>query len=73
MRRLKNSEKRIRRIVIIILVTLMLGSLEYYLVDDYNNARENNNNETIKRYESSYGILLEGYRMLSKTYYDEII
>ncbi|MBK5254278.1 MAG: diguanylate cyclase [Peptostreptococcaceae bacterium] len=73
MRQLKKNAKKTGRIVTVILVTLILGLLEYYLVLDYNNAKENNNQETIKRYEEDYEILIDGYRMNSKTYYKEII
>lgn len=71
MKKNKNSINKVSLVVIV--VTILLGMLEYTLIDDYKNNIDNHNNKIIEHYEEQYKTIINGYRLLSKTYFDEII
>jgi diguanylate cyclase (GGDEF)-like protein len=71
----RKNLKELKKIVIIgiIIITFLVGAIEGFLVRDFYAHLHNKNREIIRYYEANYKTIIEGYKLLSRSYYDNII
>jgi len=71
----RKNLKELKKIIIIgiIIITFLVGAIEGFLVRDFYAHLHNKNREIIRYYEANYKTIIEGYKLLSRSYYDNII
>jgi diguanylate cyclase (GGDEF)-like protein len=68
-----NKNANTKSILLMIGITIILSSFGYYLYKDYKSTVYEKNNALIDKYNEEYSTIISGYRMLSRTYFDEIV
>lgn len=69
-----DKKKKIFRLVCLVIVsTIILTFLEFIILYDYKRELKVYNNDYIARYTEEYNTIIADYRMVARTYFDEVI